>query len=133
MPAWIFFLHRSYANKSNKIYFIFFTFFLDFTWILQTTAEIKQQNKRNPPTSGPHWSVGGAACPARPRTPWRAAARQAQGRGPLAVRAAARQQRPNGARACVPPGGGVAGDGGTLAAARSRGCGGAARPGGGAA
>ena len=59
----MFFLHRSYSNKSNKIYFIFFAFFFEFIWNLQIIAKIKHKIKKkktpnSPLTSGPHWSVG---------------------------------------------------------------------------
>ena len=93
MPLWIFFLHRSYSNKPNKIYFIIFAFFLDFIWNLQFTAEINTKYIKeippNPLTSGPHWSVeqnrgggGGAARRARAR------ARRRRGQGPAAAAAA---------------------------------------------
>jgi len=49
LPLWIFFLHRSYSNKSNKIYFIIFAFFLEFIWNLQATAEINTKIKEIPP------------------------------------------------------------------------------------
>ena len=41
--------HRSYSNKPNKIYFIFFAFFLEFIGILQSTAENKHNTKENSP------------------------------------------------------------------------------------
>src|SRR6185436_20942521 len=78
-PSWIFFLHRSYSNKSNKIYFIFFPFSFDFIRILQASAEINQQIKKNPPTPSTDQRAplvsGRGVFPAQPRTPqrrWRA-------------------------------------------------------------
>jgi hypothetical protein len=53
LPLWIFFLHRSYSNKPNKIYFIFFAFFLEFIWNLQAIAENKHKIKEKSPLNSP--------------------------------------------------------------------------------
>ena len=65
---------------------------MDFTNYTKIKHNIKEKpSPKSPLTSGPHWSVGGAACSALPRTPRRAAARQAQGRG---ARRGGGRQRP---------------------------------------
>ena len=45
--------HRSYSNKPNKIYFIFFAFFLEFIWNLQAIAENKHKIKEKSPLNSP--------------------------------------------------------------------------------
>ena len=117
MPLWIFFLHRSYSNKSNKIYFIFFAFFLEFIWNLQFIAEIKHKIIKIPPYPTDQRAPlvsGRGFFPVQPRKPQRARGAQAQGQ---AARGGGDRRRParwrSGGCAVGPareaPGGGAAG------------------------